>query len=184
MNFNVHAGHNPSGKTACGAVGFLNESNQARKVAKEVIRLLKSAGHTVRDCTCDNGKSKEDVLAKIVALCNAKPGVLDISIHFNSGRKDPKGDGKIGGVEVLLTNNVDLKGKAAKLICEEVSKLGYFNRGVKVRTDLAFLNRTKAPAILVECCFVDDMDDYRLYQKGNYQAMAKAIVLGITKAIR
>jgi len=38
---NVHAGHNPSGKIACGASDLLDESNQARKIAKEVIRLLK-----------------------------------------------------------------------------------------------------------------------------------------------
>ena len=31
----------------------------------------------------------------------------------------------------------------------------YKQRGVKNRTDLYWLNKTKAPAILIECCFVD-----------------------------
>lgn len=32
MRINVHAGHNPAGMTACGAVGLINESTENRKV--------------------------------------------------------------------------------------------------------------------------------------------------------
>ena len=67
MKFNVHAGHNPDGKIACGASGLIKESTQARKVKDLVIKYLKAAGHTVYDCTCDNGTSQTDVLKKIVA---------------------------------------------------------------------------------------------------------------------
>ena len=35
MKINVHAGHNPDGKIACGAVGLIRESTEARKVKKE-----------------------------------------------------------------------------------------------------------------------------------------------------
>lgn len=179
MKINIHAGHNPDGKIACGAVGFLNESNQARKVAKKVIALLRAQGHTIYDCTCDNGTSQRDVLQKIVAKCNAHAVDLDVSIHFNSGRKDAKGDCKNGGCEVLVTSTEGIKGKAANQICKQISSLGYTNRGVKTISELYFLNRTKAPAVLVECCFVDDKDDYLLYKVGNYTAMAKAIYKGI-----
>lgn len=41
MKINVHAGHNPDGKIACGAVGLIKESTEARKVKKEVIKLLR-----------------------------------------------------------------------------------------------------------------------------------------------
>ena len=41
MKINVHAGHNPDGKVACGAIGLIKESTEARKVKKEVIRLLR-----------------------------------------------------------------------------------------------------------------------------------------------
>ena len=44
MIINVHAGHNPDGKIACGAVGLIKESTEARKVKKEVIRLLRKKG--------------------------------------------------------------------------------------------------------------------------------------------
>ena len=66
MVINVHAGHNPDGKIACGACGLIKESTEARKVKKEVIKLLRAKGHTVYDCTCANGKSQTDVLKQIV----------------------------------------------------------------------------------------------------------------------
>lgn len=44
MKFNVHAGHNPDGKIACGACGLIKESTEARKVKNEVIRLLRKMG--------------------------------------------------------------------------------------------------------------------------------------------
>lgn len=88
MKINVHAGHNPDGKIACGAVGLIKESTEARKVKKEVIKLLRKKGHTVYDCTCQNGKSQTDVLKRIVTKCNQHKVDLDISIHFNSGVAD------------------------------------------------------------------------------------------------
>ena len=72
MICNVHSGHNPDGKVACGAVGLIKESTEARKVAQEVISLLKKEGHTVYDCTVDNGISQGDVLYKIVKKNNCQ----------------------------------------------------------------------------------------------------------------
>ncbi len=112
----------------------------------------------------NNGTSQGDVLRKICAKYNTVADAdLHISIHFNSGRGDKKGDGRIGGTEVLLTENVADKGDIARRICNQMEHLGFTNRGVKTRTDLYFLNHTKAPAILIETCFVDDKDDYMLY---------------------
>ena len=55
--------------------------------------------------------------------------------------------------------------------------LGFKNRGVKINKKLYVLNHTKAPAMLIECCFVDDKDDVALY---DFKSMASAIVYGIT----
>lgn len=41
MVYNIHGGHNPSGKIACGASDLLDESREDRKICKEVVRLLK-----------------------------------------------------------------------------------------------------------------------------------------------
>mgnify|MGYP000046106998 CR=1 FL=1 len=49
---------------------MIKESTEARKVKDEVIRLLKAAGHTVYDCTVNDGTSANDVLVKIVKKCN------------------------------------------------------------------------------------------------------------------
>jgi N-acetylmuramoyl-L-alanine amidase len=176
MRINIHAGHNPDGKIACGAVGLIKESTEARKVAKELIALLKKGGHTVYDCTCDNGTSQSDVLKKIVVKCNAHTVDLDISIHFNAGASDKKGNGKTTGCEVCIQSAKSKAKAQATAITKQIEKLGFKNRGVKVRDNLYFLNRTKAPALLVECCFVDDKDDIKLY---DYKTMAKAIYKGI-----
>lgn len=177
MIIGISAGHNPDGKIACGAVGLIKESTEARAVTSEIIKLLKAAGHTVRECTVNDGTSQTDVLKKIVDKHNAHPSDLEVSIHFNAGANNKGGNGKTTGTEVLIYS---LGGGAygyADKICNAISELGYRNRGVKVRPDLYFLRKTKAPALLVECCFVDDKDDVKLYKA---KEMAQAIVKGIT----
>ena len=176
MKINVHAGHNPDGKVACGAIGLIKESTEARKVVKEVIRLLKAKGHTVYNCTCNIGTSQSNVLSRIIAKCNKHKVDLDVSIHLNSGASDKKGDGKTTGVEVLVYSEYSQAKQYAESVCKNVADLGFRNRGVKVRKDLYYLRKTSAPAMLIECCFVDDKDDVKLY---NYKKMAEAIVKGI-----
>ena len=176
MRVNVHAGHNPDEKVACGAVGFIKESTEARKVKDEVICQLRALGHTVYDCTVNDGLSKSDILKKIVSKCNAHTVDLDISIHFNSaaGLYD---DGKTTGTEALVYSGYSKAIDEAEAVCKAIAELGFKNRGVKFRPDLYVLRNTSAPAMLVECCFVNDKDDVELY---DHHSMAKAIVKGIT----
>lgn len=177
MKINVHAGHNPDGKVACGAVGLIQESTEARKVKNEVISQLKQLGHTVYDCTCDNGTSQANVLTKIVNACNAHTVDLDVSIHLNSGAGDKSGNDKSTGTEVYVYSTTSEAKPYAEKVCAAIAALGFANRGVKISTSLYFLKKTNAPAMLIECCFVDDKDDVQLY---DYQSMAAAIVHGIT----
>lgn len=177
MKINVHAGHNPAGKVACGAVGIINESTENRRVKDEVISQLRELGHTVYDCTVDNGTGQSDILKKIVAKCNAHTVDLDVSIHFNSGAGDKTGNGKTTGTEVYVYSAVSKTKSYAEKVCKAIAELGFRNRGVKYSTSLYVLKNTKAPAMLVECCFVDDKDDVQFY---DYKSMASAIVYGIT----
>ena len=177
MKINVHAGHNPDGKVACGAVGLIKESTENRKVKNEVIRMLKALGHTVYDCTVDNGTSQANVLTNIVKKCNAHEVDLDVSIHFNSGASDAKGNGKTTGTEVLVYSAKSKAKQYAKNVCAAIAELGFANRGVKTNANLYVLRKTDAPAMLIECCFVDDKDDVSIY---DYRTMAEAIVYGIT----
>lgn len=179
MKFNVHAGHNPDGKIACGACGFIKESTEARYIKDEVIKGLKAQGHTVYDCTVNDGTSQQDILRKIVAKCNAHKVDYDISIHFNAGANDSKGNGITTGVEVHTYDKSGAVVDKATKICELISKIGFKNRWVKVNKGLYVLNNTKAPAMLIEVCFVDDKDDADLYNK-NKAKVANAIVEGLT----
>lgn len=156
--YNIHAGHCPQGQGASGAVGILQESVEDRKVKNRVISALKGAGHTVYDCTCDEKTTAPDCLRKIVAKCNAHAVDLDVSIHLNSGRNDYSGDSKTGGVEVWCYDE-KTKDIAASICASVSSALGITNRGVKYSQALYVLRKTNAPAILVECAFVDDKDD-------------------------
>lgn len=173
--YNVHAGHCPQGQGASGAVGILQESVEDRAVKNEVIRLLRAEGHTVYDCTCDENTTKQGCLNKIVAKCNQHSVDLDISIHLNSGRNDYGGDGSTGGVEVW---NYDTgTQEISNRICEAIAtELGIHNRRTKYDKDLFVLANTKSKALLVECCFVDDADDAKVW---DAKRCAKAIVRGI-----
>ncbi|WP_418504558.1 glucosaminidase domain-containing protein [Eisenbergiella porci] len=176
MRINIHAGHNPDGMNACGAVGLIRESTEARAVKDRVVAQLTAMGHTVHDCTCNNGTGKVDVLKHIVAACNSHEVDLDVSIHFNGGAQ-VEADGKTTGTEVLVYNNASRAVPRAHQIADSIAALGYRNRGVKERPGLYVLKHTKAPALLVECCFVDDPEDVSLYSADR---MAAAIVAGIT----
>lgn len=169
MRFNVSAGHNPDGKIACGASGYIKESTEARKVANEVIKLLKEKGHTVYNCTCDNGTGQTDVLKKICNKANVHTVDLDVSIHFNSS------NGQGNGTEVLYktSNGAKWATKVQKAIVKEC---GFKDRGIKKRDNLYYLNNTKNVAILIECCFVDSKSDVNKY---NYKKMAESIVVGL-----
>lgn len=181
--YNVHAGHCPQGQGASGAVGILQESVEDRIVKDEVIRLLRVEGNTAHDCTCDENTTQTGCLNKIIAKCNAHKVDGDYSIHLNSGRNDYHGDAKTGGVEVIIydTEMKEIAERIAKSIAEE---FGYTLRsdstspcpGVKINKSLRVLKDTKAPATLIECCFVDDADDAKVW---DAKRCAKAIVEGI-----
>ena len=59
-------------------------------------------------------------------------------------------------------------------VCKKIAALGFKNRGIKVNCGLYVLKHTKAPAMLIEVCFVDDKDDTELYKK-NVDNIAKGI---------
>lgn len=174
MKINVHGGHN---RIVPGACSLIDEVTEDRKVKDLVISKLRSLGHTVYDCTDDAGTSQSANLTNIVKQCNAHKVDLDVSIHFNAAANDPSGDGKTTGTEVLVYSGTSKATTYAAAICARIADLGFKSRGVKERPNLYVLKHTTAPALLVECCFVDDADDVALYDADK---MATAIVQGIT----
>ena len=53
MIVGINCGHTVSGTVGSGAVGFLNESNETRRVGYKVMEYLRAKGVTVVDCTDD-----------------------------------------------------------------------------------------------------------------------------------
>ena len=165
MIINVHGGHSLKCR---GATGLLDEVNEDRKVKNKVIELLRAKGHIVYDCTDDVGKTPNEVLKNIVKKCNAHTVNLDVSIHLNANRGT--------GTEVyVISNDSAAKSHADRIATNIADKLGIRNRGVKVK-NLYVLRRTKAPSLLVECCFVDNQNDKNHW---NVDKCATAIVEGI-----
>ena len=168
MIFNIHGGHN---RIVPGASGCFSEVEEDRKVKDLVIGKLRALGHTVYDCTDEQGTSQNANLANIVAKCNSHKVDLDISIHFNAF------NGSASGTEAYTYDNLGSAFRAACSIVNAISELGFKNRGAKVNPSYYVLRKTVAPAILVECCFCDSPEDA---QKYNAESMATAIVKGLT----
>jgi len=166
MNFNIHGGHSLKCR---GASGLLDEVNEDRAVKNKVIELLRNEGHTVYDCTDDNGKDQNSNLKAIVSKCNDHKVNLDVSIHLNAGGGT--------GTEVYVYSGKSKAKDEAERIAKNISNtLGIRNRGVKVSKNLYVIRKTNSPALLVECCFVDNATDKAHW---NADKCAKAIVEGI-----
>lgn len=73
MRIGINCGHTVSGEIGCGAVGGIDESVEARNVGYALEALLRSAGHTVYDCTNDHADSVGANLSNIVNMANAQP---------------------------------------------------------------------------------------------------------------
>ena len=167
--YNVHAGHN---NICPGAARYLNEVAEDRKVKNRLIQLLQYGGHTVYDCTDDVGRTSGANLANICAKCNSHNVNLDISIHLNAGGGT--------GVEVwYYTGSSAGANMASKVSASISSALGIRNRGAKASSGLYVLRNTKATAILIECCFVDNMTDKNAWNANKCaDAIYKAVVGG------
>lgn len=165
MIVGINCGHTVSGSIGSGAVGYLDESDETRVVGYKLMDYLRSKGVTVVDCTNDRASTVSENLSQIVAMANAQPLDLFVSIHFNSG------GGR--GTEVFTYNAERFS--QAELVCENMAKLGFVNRGIKDGSNLYVVRRTNARAMLVEVCFVDTKTDADLYHSVGADAIAKAI---------
>lgn len=177
MKIGIDMGHTLSGEgTGSQGCGY-KEQNLTRELGKIVIEMLKKEGHTIYDCTVDKSSNNAQQLIDRVNKANKQPLDLFVSIHFNACVNDVKGDGRTTGTEVLLHSMSSKAKPYAERIVKKISNVGLKNRGVKTHNAYV-LKHTKAPALLIETCFIDDRDDMNVYLK-NPRKVAKAIVEGI-----
>ena len=172
MKIAINAGHTASGK-GTGAVGYLSESTETRRVVKALVPILKARGIEVIDATVDKAASNTEYLQKAVKIANDAKADLFISIHFNAG----------GGYGCECFTWCGNKVKQAQGICDGLKALGFRDRGIKDGSAFYVIKKTNMPAVLVETCFVDSRGDYELYRKLGVERVAAAIADGITKDI-
>lgn len=167
MRIAVSIGHTLYGADT-GAVGYLNESKCNREVGNLVVDKLEAQGHEVVLCQIDNATDVNISLNYRVNKANSTNCDLFIEIHFNAGGGT--------GSETWIIGTGGTAEKYARDIVNSICEIGYPNRGVKVG-NLYVLKNTVAPAVLIECCFVDSKADADRY---NADELASKIVKGIT----
>lgn len=161
MRVVINAGHTKFGK-GTGANKYLNESTEARKVAYELMKLLADSKHEVLPAVFDRSTNN---LKEAVQISNNANADLFVSIHFNAG----------GGTGCEAYTWKGSQVAQAVKACSYLNKLGFKNRGVKDGSGLYVIKNTKAPAILIEVCFVDSTADAEHYKLVGYSNVAKAI---------
>ena len=169
MKINNNNGHTLTG-LGTGAIGYLNESQETRNIGYYFVDGMKKLGHTVYDCTIDKSNT---YLYEAVSKANKNKSDLAISHHLNCSDKP-----SANGVEVWVysLNDKDTVNKAKK-ICEEISKLGFTNRGVKANPKFYWLGHTRDKAMIIEYCFCSNEKDYKNY---NSKKLAYAVIKALT----
>ncbi len=165
----IDPGHGGKDK---GAVWYgVRESDLNLKVAKKVEAMLKA-----KKIPCRMTR-RSDVYVSLsgrAAIANRYKDAIFVSIHFNAHRNT-----SVKGVETFYAS---AKGKriATNIQNKVVSKVKTRNRYIKLGMAYAVLNKTKCPAVLIECGFISNSVERRRCATSWYQTLAaRGIVEGI-----
>lgn len=140
MKITVRGGHCPK---VTGAREILDELTEDGKVKDAVIKYLKQLGHEVLDVTPPDSTSTSSAdLAYGVNKANNWGVDLFVSIHFNKAYKSYNG---ALGSEVCVYSTHDI----AQRVVNGLGKLGFKNRGQKIRTGLYELKNTSMKSMIV-----------------------------------
>lgn len=154
MKIFINPGH---GGTDPGAVSKngTKESEIAAKVAEILAARLKLNWYPVQ--VYQQKKSVYEVSKEE----NKSGATCFISIHCNAFTNSTA-----NGTEVLYQKYSIKGGKLAKIMQEQLIKAtGLSNRGTKPREDLHVLNKTLAPAILIELAFITNKKEEKLLKE-------------------
>ena len=173
----ISAGHGGSDSGAVGN-GF-KEKDLNLSIALACGDYLKSRGVEVQ---MSRVKDEDDDLNQEARESNAFGPDLTVSIHNNSGGGD--------GVEAWYSIVGGLGKTCAENILAEVVKIGQNSRGAKTRKGsngrdyYGFIRQTKAPAVIVECAFIDNATDIQSINTDSKRVvMGEAIAKGILKTL-
>lgn len=167
--YGIDMGHRFTNSVNSGANGILREVDVNRAVGKELIAILRNAGHTVINCTDNNSE-----LTGRTQKANAQRLDLFVSLHCNAF------NGAAYGAETHVYPGCS-KTIATNVNNSIVNTFGFTNRGVK-ESNFHVLRETIAPAILIEMFFIDSQKDCSVYN-GQARKMAEAIAKGLGVSI-
>lgn len=175
MKIGLRGGHSPNCK---GAMGYLDEQAEVRKIYYELAPMLQAQGHSVINCNSDEYSQSAD-LNKGTNTANANGCDIFISIHMNAS------GGAGNGTECWLYdgNNKNMN-SIANRICKNFSENGFKNRGIKYNTGFHDLNATNMPAMIVETLFCDNLYDCNIYNSLGIKKISKLIANGIDSNIK
>ena len=167
MKIFINAGHGGNDPGAVSKKGT-KEKDVTRNVSSLLVYKLVQNGYNVEYY------QQEKSFTDITKAENTSNSDLFISIHCNAADKQ-----SANGVEVLYYPTSTRGNKCAQIVQKElVDTTNLRNRGVKARTDLHVLKRTKAVAILVELAFISNPEEEKLLIE-NPEIFANAIYEGI-----
>lgn len=170
----ISSGHGLKVRGAAGPEPWgLDEVDEVRLIVDALVPELRLRGVEAVAFHDNKSTSQSANLSAITSWHNKQDRELDISVHLNAYQATTT---KPMGTEVLYVTQEDL---ARRLSAAIASTLGLPDRGPKYRSDLAFLNNTNKPAVLLEVVFCDaKVDCDALRAKFDLVISALADVLG------
>lgn len=166
-----HGGHDPGATN----IGF-KEKDFALEIALDLNKTLKTAlpeAEIIMTRTDDTFL----FLSQRCKIANENNCDIFTSIHLNSSINK-----EANGIETLVYKNTGETGKLAELVQKTLcANLHTKDRGIKEYPDLAVLNGTKMPALLIEAGFISNTEELN---KLNTEAYRHKISLAIVAAIK
>lgn len=173
----ISAGHGGSDSGAVGN-GF-KEKDLNLSIALACRDYLEANGVEVK---MSRTTDEDDGINQEAAESNAYGPDVTVSIHNNAGGGD--------GVEAWYSIVGGLSKTCAENILDEVVKIGQNSRGAKKKAGsngkdyYGFIRMTKAPAVIVECAFIDNATDIQIVaDEDKRRIMGIAIAKGILRTL-
>lgn len=186
----IDAGHGGEDGGASSASGLV-EKDVNLEIAHILADMLRANGVKVimtreddrllYDRNTDyHGRKKKLDLAARLDIANSTENAILISIHMNSFT-----DSRYAGLQVWYSpNNAESEPLAELIQLRNREKLQpQNNRKIKMATSaINLLHNAKCPAVLVECGFLSNPDEARLFEGNDYrQRMAFMLFCAITE---
>ena len=168
------------GGTDSGAIGNgFSEKDLNLSIALACNKVLVNHGVTVM---MSRTKDENDTITTVIQECNSFKPDIAVDIHNNAGGGD--------GAETFYSHLGGTGKTLAENILTEIVRVGQNSRGTKMRVNssgkdyYAFIRETAAPAVIIECAFIDNYADIQILNTVDKQTvMGTAIAKGILRTL-